>query len=56
MILSWSIVEIFRYMFYALALVSGDATKKTPYPLFWLHYSLFGILYPTGITGELTFS
>lgn len=41
-------------MFYAAALVTGDATKKTPFPLFWLRYSLFAILYPTGITGELT--
>jgi hypothetical protein len=54
MILSWSTVEIFRYMFYASALVTGDATKKTPYPLFWLRYSLFAVLYPTGITGELS--
>jgi len=54
MILSWSLVEIFRYMFYAFALLTGDATKKTPYPLFFLRYSLFAILYPTGITGELT--
>ena len=54
MILSWSLVEIFRYMFYASALVTGDATKKTPFPLFWLRYSLFAVLYPTGITGELT--
>lgn len=54
MILSWSIVEVFRYMFYASALVTGDATKKTPFPLFWLRYSLFAMLYPTGIVGELT--
>jgi Protein tyrosine phosphatase-like protein, PTPLA len=54
MILSWSMVEIFRYLFYAAALVTGDSTKKTPYPLFWLRYSLFAVLYPTGITGELT--
>ena len=24
-----------------------------PFPLFWLRYSLFMILYPSGITGEL---
>lgn len=54
MILSWSLVEIPRYMFYASALITGDATKKTPFPLFWLRYSLFAILYPTGITGEVT--
>jgi hypothetical protein len=54
MILSWSLVEIFRYLFYAAALITGDSTKKTPFFLFWLRYSLFAILYPTGITGELT--
>lgn len=54
MILSWSLVEVFRYMFYATAIVTGDSTKKTPYVLFWLRYSLFAVLYPTGITGELT--
>jgi hypothetical protein len=54
MIISWSCVEIFRYLFYAFALVTGDSTKKTPFALFWLRYSLFAVLYPTGITGELT--
>lgn len=47
-ITSWSMVEIPRYLFYALSL--WDAC---PYPLLWLRYSLFAILYPTGITGEL---
>lgn len=54
MILSWSLVEVPRYAFYMAALITGDATKKTPFPLFWLRYSLFAVLYPTGITGELT--
>lgn len=54
MILSWSLVEVPRYAFYVMALLTGDATKKTPYLLFWLRYSLFAILYPTGICGELT--
>ncbi len=54
MVLSWSLVEVPRYAFYVVAIVTGDATKKTPYPLFWLRYSLFAVLYPTGITGELT--
>ena len=54
MILSWSMVEVPRYAFYVAALITGDATKGTPYPLFWLRYSLFAVLYPTGITGELT--
>jgi Protein tyrosine phosphatase-like protein, PTPLA len=54
MILSWSLVEIFRYMFYVFGTIAGDSNKKTPYPLFWLRYSLFAVLYPTGIMGELT--
>lgn len=54
MILSWASVEVPRYAFYVAALITGDATKKTPFPLFWLRYSLFAILYPTGIIGELT--
>lgn len=54
MILSWASVEVPRYAFYLAALVTGDSIKKTPYALFWLRYSLFAILYPTGIVGELT--
>ncbi|KAL3783697.1 hypothetical protein ACHAW5_005182 [Stephanodiscus triporus] len=54
MILSWSFVEVPRYLFYISALVSGDATRGTPYPLFWMRYSLFALLYPTGIAGELS--
>ena len=54
MILSWSMVEVPRYAFYLAAIATGDATKGTPFPLFWLRYSLFAVLYPTGITGELT--
>mmetsp|Transcript_1398 Transcript_1398/g.1898 ORF Transcript_1398/g.1898 Transcript_1398/m.1898 type:complete len:754 (-) Transcript_1398:1762-4023(-) len=54
MIGSWAAVEVPRYAFYVAALITGDATKKTPYPLFWLRYSLFAILYPTGIVGELS--
>jgi hypothetical protein len=49
MMLSWSLVEVPRYLFYALNLYM----EKVPFPLFWLRYSLFAILYPTGITGEL---
>jgi very-long-chain (3R)-3-hydroxyacyl-CoA dehydratase len=63
---SWGLVEVPRYLFYALNLVNA-----VPYPLFWLRYryetfpncktaltlsfslSLFAILYPTGITGEV---
>eukprot|EP01123_Difflugia_compressa_P010125 TRINITY_DN3612_c0_g1_i1.p1 TRINITY_DN3612_c0_g1~~TRINITY_DN3612_c0_g1_i1.p1 ORF type:complete len:747 (-),score=149.79 TRINITY_DN3612_c0_g1_i1:76-2283(-) len=50
MILSWSLVEVPRYLFYA---ASQALSGNVPYPLFWLRYSLFAILYPTGISGEL---
>mmetsp|Transcript_18220 Transcript_18220/g.41517 ORF Transcript_18220/g.41517 Transcript_18220/m.41517 type:complete len:766 (-) Transcript_18220:87-2384(-) len=53
MIISWSFVEVPRYLFYLSALVSGDASKGTPYSLFWMRYSLFAVLYPSGITGEV---
>jgi len=52
--MGWALVEVPRYLFYVAALVTGDATKGTPYPLFWLRYSLFAVLYPTGISGELS--
>lgn len=53
MILSWSSVEVPRYAFYVAGIVTGDACKETPYFIFWLRYSLFVVLYPTGIIGEL---
>lgn len=46
---SWSLVEVPRYLFYAVNLY----TKNVPFPLFWLRYSLFAILYPSGISGEI---
>ena len=45
---SWALVEVPRYLFYGLYLINA-----VPYPIFWLRYSLFAILYPTGIVGEL---
>jgi len=45
---SWSLVEVPRYCYYALNLL-----EASPYPLTWLRYSLFAVLYPTGISGEL---
>lgn len=48
MVLSWSLVEVPRYAFYAMGQVG-----YVPYPLTWLRYSLFAVLYPSGITGEL---
>eukprot|EP00750_Incisomonas_marina_P017740 INCI241.1.p1 GENE.INCI241.1~~INCI241.1.p1 ORF type:complete len:760 (+),score=98.88 INCI241.1:595-2874(+) len=49
MVLSWCLVEVVRYVFYGLKAL--DIT--VPKPLLWLRYSLFIVLYPSGITGEL---
>jgi len=51
MIASWSAVEIVRYNFYFVQLVFGK--KKMPYVLFWMRYSAFMLLYPSGISGEI---
>lgn len=48
MAISWGLVEVPRYLFYVRAQFSGEM----PYALFWLRYSLFMVLYPTGISGE----
>jgi very-long-chain (3R)-3-hydroxyacyl-CoA dehydratase len=48
MIAAWSCVEIVRYLFLALNVIG-----VAPYPLLWLRYSLFYILYPIGVYGEM---
>ncbi|OQV15415.1 putative Very-long-chain (3R)-3-hydroxyacyl-CoA dehydratase 2 [Hypsibius exemplaris] len=45
---AWTLAEMIRYSFYLAALF-----KKQPYPLVWLRYSMFIILYPLGVAGEL---
>lgn len=58
---SWACVEVPRYSYLAskefskLLAGSRDAEKaaEAPYPLKWIRYSLFAVLYPTGISGEL---
>ena len=49
--LSWATVEPPRYLYYALNLLTSPAA--IPHALTWLRYSLFMVLYPTGITGEV---
>ena len=51
MVVSWACVEVPRYAFYAVQLLAGD--KGVPFALFFLRYSLFMVLYPTGISGEI---
>lgn len=48
MMLAWALVEIVRYLYLGLNVV-GFA----PFPLLWLRYSLFYVLYPLGVYGEM---
>ena len=47
MVLSWSLVEVPRYLFYLVKLLN----IPMPTWLLFLRYNLFIVLYPTGITG-----
>jgi len=49
MVVSWCCAEVPRYLFY----VANLALPAIPYPLFYVRYSAFAVLYPTGITGEI---
>lgn len=51
LVLSWGIVEIPRYLFYIWGLLFPNV--QAPGLLFFLRYSLFAVLYPTGITAEI---
>jgi len=48
MVGSWAITEVVRYLFYSLNIV-----QATPSILVWLRYSLFLMLYPSGVIGEV---
>jgi very-long-chain (3R)-3-hydroxyacyl-CoA dehydratase len=45
---AWTVTELVRYSFYGLQLMG-----KKPYFLLFLRYSLFLVLYPTGVFGEM---
>jgi len=47
MVLAWSVTEIIRYTFYAISLFT-----EVPYPLLYLRYTTFYILYPIGAGSE----
>jgi very-long-chain (3R)-3-hydroxyacyl-CoA dehydratase len=53
MVGSWTLVEVPRYAFYAANELTEGGTEGVPWPIFWLRYSLFYCLYPTGISGEM---
>lgn len=45
---AWTITEIIRYSYYAF-----NQLSLSPYVLTYLRYTLFIILYPLGVTGEI---
>ncbi|CED82881.1 Protein tyrosine phosphatase-like protein PTPLA (contains Pro instead of catalytic Arg) [Phaffia rhodozyma] len=47
MVFAWSCAEIVRYLFYAFSLLGIES-----YPLLWLRYTLFYVLYPLGAGSE----
>ena len=47
MVFSWSFTEVIRYVFYACNLLGLE-----PYPLLWIRYTTFWVLYPTGASSE----
>uniref|UniRef100_A0AAF5PKA3 Very-long-chain (3R)-3-hydroxyacyl-CoA dehydratase n=1 Tax=Wuchereria bancrofti TaxID=6293 RepID=A0AAF5PKA3_WUCBA len=47
-LIAWSVTEIIRYSYYGLALINAVSYIHT-----WLRYSLFIMLYPLGVCGEL---
>lgn len=48
-ILAWSITEIVRYSYYCSQLLGKPSKFHT-----WCRYSLFFLLYPAGVTGEVS--
>lgn len=46
--LAWSMVEVPRYLYLATSSLNTDI-----YLLKWLRYTLFMVLYPAGISGEV---
>lgn len=48
---SWAVTEIVRYSYYAANLKDPN---NVPYVLTWLRYSLFYVLYPTGVASEVS--
>ncbi|KAM8934609.1 very-long-chain (3R)-3-hydroxyacyl-CoA dehydratase 2-like [Pelodytes ibericus] len=47
-VVAWTITEIIRYLFYTFSLLNN-----LPYVIKWARYTLFIVLYPMGVTGEL---
>lgn len=48
MLTAWCVTEVIRYSYYAVGLCQINISILT-----WLRYTLFIVLYPMGVTGEL---
>lgn len=48
LLIAWSLTEVVRYAFYFLNILD-----RVPYIITFLRYTMFIVLYPIGITGEL---
>ncbi|KAB1283613.1 Very-long-chain -3-hydroxyacyl-CoA dehydratase 2 [Camelus dromedarius] len=47
-VIAWTVTEIIRYSFYTFSLLN-----HLPYLIKWARYTLFIVLYPMGVSGEL---
>lgn len=47
-LLAWGLAECTRYIYYALNIYGLNV-----YPITWLRYTLFMVLYPMGVSGEM---
>ena len=53
-VMCWSVTEVIRFIFYSLKLVNMGSTENLlAYIIGQLRYTLFIVLYPVGVTGEL---
>jgi len=49
MVTCWALTEIIRYLYFAWSQLG-----TVPFQLLWLRYSMFLILYPAGVAGEIS--
>jgi len=49
-LITWSIAELIRFSFYLFNTVDP---KIVPFPIIWLRYTGFIVLYPIGVAGEM---
>eukprot|EP01006_Ploeotia_vitrea_P014594 TRINITY_DN3964_c0_g1_i1.p1 TRINITY_DN3964_c0_g1~~TRINITY_DN3964_c0_g1_i1.p1 ORF type:complete len:724 (-),score=94.91 TRINITY_DN3964_c0_g1_i1:984-3155(-) len=52
-VFAWAITEVFRYLFFAASGGNAAALPKSQQWMTWMRYTLFIVLYPLGVSGEL---